>query len=211
LRELLEVLRTSLVKFKEGHVYSPFTTVELFHREHALTVESRDQMYTEINATRWDLLSTLSIHLLGRKYNTLILQRALESSAFLTFDASTGEYREEPVYEALWHLAAEIRSFNQANTAEVTSVVFAHTPRKRPPGQQSIPIETMKLLPFLHLLDRWINIIELSLAIVLYLRGNDFTMPRLRPPSPIPDMNQELERERVSLEDVEVFITERGS
>ena len=208
LREILAVLRLSLVKMKADHVYSPSISVELFHREHKLTVDSRKQTHIEVNTNRWDLLSTLSIHLLGTKYNTLILQRALESSAFLTFDLASGAFREEPVYDALYQLQEEIRVFNLANTTETMSVVFAHTPRVRGAGLQSISIETMKLLPFLHLLDRWINIIELSRAVVLHLRGNPFSMPTLRPRSPIPGMEEQLEQECVSPEDVDSFIKE---
>ena len=167
IRELLELLRQSLVKFQPGQTYSPRLTVELFHKEHILTIESKRNECTDVNTKRWDSLSTFSIHLLGTKYNTLVLQRALESSAFLEFDLTSGAYKEEPVYEALYILQEEIRRFNMANTSETMSVIFAHTPRVRRPGAHSISIETMKLLPLLHLFDRWINIIELSKSIIL--------------------------------------------
>lgn len=208
LREILEILRISLVKFKENHVYSPDTSVELFHREHKLEVKGRDQQYTDVNTKRWDMLSTFGTHLLGIKYNTLILQRALESPAFLAFDLESADYKEHPVYEALYQLNEQIRLLSMANTSETMSVIFSHTPRQRSPGSTVVSIETMKLLPFLHLLDRWVNVIALSRAIALHLRGKPFEMPKLRPTSPIPGMNAELERERVSAADVDTYINE---
>lgn len=208
LREILEVLRSSLVKFKEDHVYSPLTSMELFHREHTITLDSRDQPHIEVNTKRWDILCTFSIQLLGIKYNPFILQRALESAAFLTYDLNSGTYQEEPVYDALYLLQEEIRRLNLVNTSETMAVVYEYTPRARRPETQSVSIETMKLLPFLHLLDRWINIIELSRAIVVHLRGKPFSMPRLRPRSPIPGMNEQLEKERVSLKEVDKFVDE---
>jgi len=211
LREILEILRSSLVKFKEDHVYSPANSIELFHRENQLASDSIDREHIEVKTKRWDNLSTFGIHLLGTRHNTLILQRALESAAFLTYDLSSGMYREERVYDALYQLHEEIRLLNLANTSETLNVIFAHTPRVRRPGATSVSIEPLKLLPFLHLLDRWVNIIELSRAIVTYLRGKPFSMPRLRPRSPIPGMDEELERERVSLRDVDKFIEEGGS
>jgi hypothetical protein len=206
LRELLEILRLSLVKFRDNCVYSPASSVCLFHREHPLTLESKSQTHINVNIKRWDVLSTLSIQLLAIKYNTLILQRALESAAFLIYDGKTGTYKEEPVYDALYQLHEEIRRFNLANTNETMSVVFENTPRVRISGLQSIDIETMKLFSLLHLMDRWVNIIELSRAIIRHLRGKPFSMPSLRPRSPIPDMNKILEEEEVSIKDIDKFL-----
>jgi len=208
LRELLEIIRTSLAKFKEGHVYSPEITVLLFHEEHKLSITSRDQPYTEVNVNRWDLLVTFGIHLLAKKFNTQILLRALESSAFLEYDKESGTFKEEPVYDALFQLNEEIRQLNTVNTTENLSIIFTHAPRNRPSGAKYVSIETMKLLPYLHLLDRWINVIKLSRAIALHLHGKPFEMPRLRPQSPIPDMNSQLEQERVNLDEVHAFIND---
>lgn len=208
LRELLEILRCSLVKFKENHVYSPTVSVEIFHHEHKLTIDDRDRSYIEVQTKRWDILCTFGIHLLGIKYSTLILQRALESPTFLYYDLNSGVYKEEPVYDALYQLQEEIRLLGRANTSETLSVIFAHTPRVRQPGAEIITIEVMKLLPFLHLLDRWVNIISLSRSIITHLRGKPFLKPTLRPRSPIPDVNEKLEKEDVTLNDVDVFVEE---
>ncbi len=208
LRELFEILRLSLVKFKEGRVYSPTASVLRFHHTHTITLDSRNQTYINVDTKQWDSLSTLSIQLLAIKYNTLILQRALESAAFLIYDVKTGTYKEEPVYDALYQLHEEIRRFNLANTGETMRVVFENTPRVRVNGIQTISIEPMKLLSFLHLMDRWTNVIELSRAIIRHLRGKPFSMPRLRPRSPIPDMNKQLEVEEVSVGDVDKFLDE---
>jgi len=206
LRELLEVLRVSLIKFNDDDVFSPEKTVENFYHEHHLALENRDRTHISVQIKYWSILSVLSIHLLGTKYDTLMLQRALESPAFLTYDLPSGAYKEQPVYEALYQLHQEIRLLGLANTNENMSVVFAHRAQTRSSGATTIRIERMRLLGFLHLLDRWVNVIALSRAIAIHLQEQPFSMPKLRPRSPFPGMNAELERERVSSSDVDIFL-----
>ena len=211
LNELKEVLRVSLIKPKSSSCFSPLFCVQKFYEEHSINIESREEICCDVNTKRWDMLSTIAVQLLRMKYYPLILPKALISSAFLRYEAKSGMYHIEPVYEALSQLNEQIRILNEQNTTEVLSVIFSHTKRNRPKDAITISIETIKLLKILYILDRWINIIELSRAIICYLQGDSFDMPSLRPCSPIPEMSEEIQNEYPSLVDVDQFIEEYKS
>lgn len=205
-RELIELLRQGLAKMPRGRVYAPTRTMELFHQEHKLERLAPDRPEPIIvRSDRWDMLSSFAVHIIGRQFHTQILQRALESTTFLEYDPESGMFSEASAYEALYKLQQEVRLFNQGNTTEVLSVIFKHSPRNRGLGDQ-ISIASMELLQFLHLMDRWINIVELARSIVRHLSGEPLELHRLRPASPIPAMNVALAEEAVSLEDVEAFL-----
>lgn len=206
LREIKETLRGSLVKYREGEIYSPEIFVKNFHADNKLSILSKDEEYLDIKVKYWDAISSLGISILGKKYKTLILQKSLESSVFLAFDSKTRSYREEPVYEALYLLSEQIELFNMAMSSNPLQVIFEHSKRARRPDAEVVSIKTTKILAYLHVMDRWVNIIFLCKAIIKHLNGEVFLMPELRPFSPIPDMNEQIEEERVTLDDVEKFV-----
>ncbi|MNW02522.1 hypothetical protein D3C71_1983230 [compost metagenome] len=57
-------------------------------------------------------------------------------------------------------------------------------------------------------MDRWANVVQLGLALLKHLNGDDFEMPYLRPRSPIADMNEEIAAESTSDADVIKFLRE---
>lgn len=205
-RELSEILRNCLVKFPDNAPFSPKTTLFFFYKEHTISTNIREQPFVPVKTKRWDLLSTIAIHLLGTKLHPIILHNALSSLVFMKFDFETETMQEEPVYEALFLLNKEIRDFIHNNTYENLEIIFSNTPRQRPKDLEFVDIQTDKLLHLLYLFKRWINIIELSKSIIRYLDGEQFAMPELEQKSPIPEMNKELEKEQVTLEEVESFI-----
>lgn len=205
-RELTEVLKSGLMKLKEGAVYSPINTVVNFHKKHQVTLQDRKSYRTIIDRKRWGTMSMFGIHLLGARFQTQIVDRALETSYFLAFDKDANGFVETPVYEALFMLQAEMRTLNRANTTDVLSVIFENSPAQRRETGDKIDIETTKLIAFLHLMDRWTNVVQLSQAILKHLYGAEFQMPYLRPRSPIADMNEEIAAESASDEDVLEFL-----
>jgi len=206
LSELREVLRKSLVKFKKGAVYSPTIIIKNFYHEHKLEKNVSEEHYTKVNTKQWDILGTFSISLLGLKLNPLILPQALSSSVFLRFDSGKGSFEEEPVYYALQLLNQEMKSLTEGNTSETLAVVFEHSPIRRHDGGTKIKVKSIKLLKFLHLLQRWSNVITLSNSIIQFLEGATFVMPVIFEKSPIPSMNKELAEETVTQEEVSEFI-----
>lgn len=205
-RELSEILRNCLVKLSGYEPFSPRSTLFFFYKEHAISKDIRDQPFVSVKTKRWDLMSTIAIHLLGTKLHPLILHNALTSLVFMKFNFETETMQEEPVYEALFLLNEEIREFSRTNTSENLEVVFTQTPLERPTGLEFVEIKTDKLLPLLYLFKRWINVIELSKSIIRYLDGEKFVMPILEQKSPIPEMNKELEKEQVTTTELEDFI-----
>ena len=211
LSELREVLRKCLVKFKEGAVYSPTVTIKNFYHEHELSPSISEDHYTRVKTKRWGLLSTFGIGLLGVKINTLILPKALSSSTFLNFDSGKGAYEEEPIYHALHLLQQEIDLLSKGNTAETLSIIYETSPRQRHREEETIRIKSIKLFAFLHLLQRWSNIIVLSKSIIKYLDGEIFEMPDIFERTPIPSMVEAIEKETVTQEEITQFINEQNA
>lgn len=205
-REITQILSISLVKLKDGSIYSPKNTIDKFYREHSITTEIRDNPTILVNVKSWKAISFFAINLLAMRFHILILPQALSSTAFTNFNFESSSIQEEPVYEALFRLNEEIREFNSANNNDILSVVYANSPRSRGMKGDSIDIETVKLLSLLYLFNRWINIIELTKAILLYLDAKTFVMPELKKKSPIPEMNHELEAETITSEEIENII-----
>lgn len=207
LRDLMEILRECLIKYKD-EVFSPRWAMERFRKENPITLELKVNDHLAVNIKEWDTLTTVAIHLLARKLQPTVLADALTSTIFIDFESSTGQFKEQPVYQALILLSDEIRKFNLANTSETLSVIFEHSPKRRRANTTSIHVETIKLAGFLQLVNRWINVIELSKAVARHLEGGIFEMPNLMPKSPVEGMDAELDAEYATLEDVRKFINQ---
>jgi len=208
-RELRDVVGQCLVKFKgDGDVYSPRRSIDLFHAESPITLGGKEHIFTSVSTKRWDVIATLSIHLLARQFHPVVLPQVISRATFLEFDLASNSYKETLVYEALLRLQEEIRRFTYSNTTENLSIVFEHTPRKRVRQAARVEIETVKLAGLLHLLDRWSNILDLSTSILHHLDGALFKMPDLRPDTPVQGMQQMLEDEKPSDQDINRFLAE---
>ncbi|MBQ0945536.1 DUF4062 domain-containing protein [Ideonella sp. 4Y16] len=205
-RELREFLSQCLVKMKAGAVYSPRSAIDQFHRETPISLDGRRDSVKTVNTKTWDLLSSLSIALMGLQLHPVVLDRAVSVPTFLSFDLASDSYQETPVYEALLQLQDEVRRLKRANTTEVMSLVYEHSPKSQPHRGPTINIDTMKLAMFLHLMDRWANVIELSRAILQHLDGAPYRQPSLRPSSPIHGMEEQLVEQRPTNEEIDAFI-----
>lgn len=205
-RELREFLSQCLIKMKAGSVYSPRPTIDRFHRETPISLDGRKDSVKTVNTKTWDLLSSMSIGLMGLQLHPVVLDRAVSLPTFLTFDLASDSYQETPVYEALLQLQDEVRRLKRANTTEVMSLVYEHSPKSQPRRGPTINIDTMKLAMFLHLMDRWANVIELSRAILQHLDGAPYRQPSLRPSSPIHGMEEQLVEQRLTKEEIDAFI-----
>lgn len=209
-RELRDFVAQSLVKLKgDGEVYSPRFSIDRFHEENPITLEGKEKEFTTVSTKRWDVISTLAIHLLARQFHPVVLPQVLSRATFLEFDLASNSYKETMVYEALLRLQEEIRRFTHANTTENLSIVFEHTPRRRTRQVAQIEIETVKLASLLHLMDRWSNILDLSRSVLRHLDGEPFEMPDLRPDTPVQGMQQMLDDEKPTDQDIDRFLADR--
>jgi hypothetical protein len=207
-REVRALLGQCLVK-SGTTVLSPRATIERFHAEHPITMRGRDSPFTLVGTKRWDMISTLSIHLLACHLQPVVLPQILARPTFLEFDLALGTFRETPVHNALVRLHDEIRRFNHANTSENLSIIFEHSRKRRPAGLDHVEVDTRKLAGLLHLLDRWCNVIDLATAIARYLDGGPFVWPALRPDSPVQGMQRELDEETATDVDIEAFLARK--
>jgi hypothetical protein len=161
-----------------------------------------------INTKRWDLLSSFSISLLGLSLNPMILPHVLSSPVFLTFNADSNAFEEQPIYSILHMLYEEIRLLSKSNSTETLSIVFEHTPRRRHSSETEVHLDSIKFLALLHVLQRWSNVIEISKAVIRFLEGHELLLPDLFDKSPIIEMNKDLDAEMVTDQELYDFVYE---
>ena len=209
-RELRDFVGQCLVKYKkDGLVYSPRFAIDRFHEESPITLEGKKDEFTRVSTKHWDVIASLAIHLLACQFHPVVLPQILARATFLEFDLASSSYKETLVYEALLRLQEEIRRFTYSNTTENLSIVFEHTPLKRTRQSDQIAIETVKLASLLHILDRWSNILDLSRSILRHLDGDPFKMPNLRPDTPVQGMQQMIDDEKPTDQDINRFLTDK--
>lgn len=195
--ELRDNLKASLVRLKDEAI-SPEMLVINFYKEHSITLDTKNNSTTLVNAKRWRLLSSMGIHLLGLRLQTRVLEHCLRTSTFVDYDPLAGRAASTPTQNDLLNLAREIESFHLANKSDTLEVIFQFSPKNGYAGDQPVPVTTVKLLALMHLYDRWINIINLSKSLVHFLSTGNYSSASLRPRSPIPDMNAQLDAETVN-------------
>lgn len=204
-RELRDFVGQCLVK-QENEVYSPRVFIDRFHEVNPITLNGKKEEFTTVSTKSWDAISIFAMHLLACKLHPVVLPQVLSSATFLEFDLASNSYKETLTYEALLKLQDEIRRFTYSNTTENLSVIFKHTPLARLTQIDRIQIETVPLAGLLHLVDRWSNILELSKSILRHLDGEPFEMPSLRPDTPVQGMQQMLDAEKPTDQDISRFL-----
>jgi hypothetical protein len=203
--EVLAILRRCILKVP-GYLGSPRPAVEDFLRKYPLTMENKGEDFFEIGTAEWDRLTWYAPHLIAVQFHPMILETAIVSPFFLKFNPALNAFEETPFHKAMSSLREEVRRFNESNTSESLAVVFEYTPRQRGYRDGSVSVEPIKLTGLLHLYDRWINIIELGIAIYQHLDGKPFVEPVLRPRSPVSGMDTEFDREFPTLDEAIGFI-----
>jgi hypothetical protein len=121
-----------------------------------------------------------------------MIDAAVLSPYFLHFSPVLNAFEETLFHTALLNLRTEIRRFNECNSPDTMVVVYEHSPRQRFNREDTVAVEPNKLAGLLHLYDRWINIIELCIAIHRHLDGKSFAEPSLRNRSPVDGSTEQL-------------------
>ncbi len=206
LSELQEVMKKSLMKFKDGKAFTPEATIDGFYREHSFPEDLDILNKIEVNSKRIDMLSMLAIFYAGRTVNIPILAKALSSSTFLNFNVEKRNFEETPVFKALVILQQEIDLASKSQSSDVIKILEEVKVNRLGRSEQVVPIKIMSILSILHLLQRWTNIANLTKSILKYLNGEDFAMPAIYRKSPIPYMNTEIEKETVTQKELIEFI-----
>jgi hypothetical protein len=203
--EVREILRRCIPK-RPKYLLSPRPSIEAFLSKYPLNLENRKDEYLFIPAADWDNLAWYSYHLISVQFHPMILEAAIVSPYFLRFNPVLNAFEETPFHAALSNLRAEIRQFNECNNSETMVVVYEHSPKQRPNRDDAVAIEPNKLGALLHLYDRWINIIELCIAIHRHLDGKPFVEPSLRSRSPVEGLTEQIEAEFPTPAETVMFI-----
>lgn len=205
--ELRENLKKLLVRSNDV-AYSPINCMRNFYVEHTIGTELMQDGITLVNGKRWGQITLFGIHLMGAKLQTRVLDHCMLTSTFVEYDTHAGNFASTPIHAALLKLSAEIDQFRMVEHNKVLSVIFEFSPKNGHRANSDKPIPTLKLFQILHLFDRWINIIEISKSIIKYLEDGNFIDPQIRPQSPIPDLNPQLESEAVNDKILKNFLSE---
>jgi hypothetical protein len=203
--ETREILRQCIPK-SHNNVFSPRVAVEAFLQKFPLTIENRGADYLDIDTAAWDGLTWYAFHIIAIKLHPMILDTAIVSPFFLRFNPALNGFEEPPFHRAIVALQDQIRRFNDSNTSETLSVLYEHSPKQRGYRKGTVMVEPKKIAMLLHLFDRWINIIELCIAIYRYLDGKPFVEPSLRSRSPVEGMADAMEAESPTVDETIAFI-----
>lgn len=205
-RELSKFLKICLVRGQRRSICSPTRIIQEFHQKHFLTSAMIYEPSISVNIECWDKLCSYVVHLQSIRLHPVILPQALSSPFFLEFDVKTGMFVENPVYEALERLSEELQLFQLANKFEVLNVAYKNSPQHRGTTySENIDLHSLDLWTFLHLMDRWSNLIELCKAIITYLENNEFVFPKLRGRGVSEDTEKELEEDKITEEELRRF------
>lgn len=195
--ELLVVMSLLLGKYKSDVIdFRPSLKRGL--SAHPISKEMRENPFMAVDLPKWHEFTNIFFQILAVKLEPIVIRDALTSTIFLNYDASAGAYVQSPAYDALAKLCDEIRRFNDAGTAETLSLLGETSPRAlgRKTGSANVP--TIKAATLYGLAHRWINVLNLSEALILHLAGHRFSSPELMPFSPIVGMEDSIQSERVS-------------
>ncbi len=203
--EVREILRQCIPK-SCSKILSPRIAVEAFLRKYPLTMENRDAGYLEIDDAEWDKLTWYAYHLIAVRIHPMTLDTAMVSPFFLTFNPALNAFEETPFHRAVLALGDQIRRLNDSNTNETLSIVLENSPRQRLHRNGTVRVEPLKATMLLHLFDRWINVIELCVAIYRHLDGKPFAEPSLRSRSPIEGMAEKIEADSPTVDETIAFI-----
>ena len=207
--EIMQILGKCLMKFPNGTVLSPIPFLSHFIQKYPIPYEGILEGDVVIPTSEWDKFTASLIHIIGARFDAVILRDALSASTFFQFDVSESKFQDTPARQAINQLYMEINSFNKANDRDTHSILYEHAPARRSPHIKEVEIPTLKLLPIYHLFHRWGNIFLLGSTILKYLRSGNFDEPQLFPLSPVEEMDKHLVRETVTEDEILEFINRR--
>lgn len=195
--ELLIVMSALLAKV-DGTVIDMRPGLKRGLDAHPITRAVRDAGRITVDLDKWNSFTTLFYQIMGLEFESVVINDALTSTIFLDYDGEKGAFVQSPVYDALSRLCDEMRRFRSIATTEVFAFLGETSPRAlgRKTGNYTLPAEKVGLL--YSVAHRWINIANLTQALILYLEGQLFQMPDLMAISPIVDFEEIYQSERVS-------------
>jgi len=153
----------------------------------------------------WLGMFLLTINNVGKRLKTTALQEAITSGEFLDFDKATRMHTVGPLQEALLELEGQIeRLRNPPSDVFDVGMQLLKDERIKNNRQALFPVPNYILVMPFAVHDMIENVISLCQAIHLALEGDasELANVKLHPSSPIHDESEQIQREKVSLDEV---------
>lgn len=201
--ELMELMQRLLLKYNEK-VIDPRSIISDFRNHYPITKKALE---TEVcvQGNDWKRFSIFMFRLLGCRIKPIVINDALTSPIFMDYNPQTSSYVQSSAYDLLSRLVNEISLFTAAVNSETLSLFIKFSPSHIGNGPNySIPGQPLALAVGLSM--RWYNILSICIALIQHLEGQKLQKPRLMPYSPIVGMQDEIDKETVTVDEIKEFL-----
>ncbi|MBR0900269.1 DUF4062 domain-containing protein [Bradyrhizobium tropiciagri] len=150
-------------------------------------------------------LASLALYAPNAALNEAGLDAALGSDLLLKYEPADGNFRQTPAYDLLTELLDQIRKFEKARSGfAVNDLLVRGLPSNRG-ADRSVTVLGHIVAGQLQILFRWADIVAIARALALFLDGQPSVAPQRMPLSALREQEDELKREKVSLQQVREF------
>lgn len=207
-KEVYVILSKCLVKIKD-QVRTPEFSINTFIDKYPLSINERNEESTiSVESKDWYKIAMLTIHLPMLKFDPIAIKSALSTPSFIKFDKASGNYEFDKVFDMLHLLIKEIDIIMKIDNSVNYELAINYS-RKYQGDPTFIQLPANKLANLIYSLNRWVNIIRLSTALIRHFDDEkQLVIPELKSTSPFKEMQEEIEKEKVTEEEVIKFIKE---
>lgn len=198
--DLSNILKQGLIKIDKKLV-TPTNALNTAIEKLNFPSTVMDNVPLEVDSECWSTLQYLGVICYLVSFSPQVaLEKTIETGLFLEYDIHKNEYRETSIHSSLCKLRDEINLFKTCKDNNSLKIVFT---KYKKTGMRFLSFD---FLQFISTLDRWANILELSICILNYLKYGIFNEVRSRPSSPIPSMQKQIEMEKIDDSQIEEIL-----
>jgi len=202
--ELVELLRGLLIKYNDT-VIDPRPAIKRFFL--ATPILKEHDGPTLVRMSEWRSFSMLMFQLLGPKNFELIVAReSIVSSVFMEFDVDRKAYVSTEIYDLIVRLLDEVKLMSTGSSHAVLELLFKYSPRNVGRDLEIMEFPWFELAALVSLSLRWHNVVSICLGLIAALNGNPLVPPSLLPRSPIVGMQDEIDKEELSIDEIRSYL-----
>lgn len=160
-----------------------------------------------MSKTTWNSFVSLGLHAIHARIDPTPLHAHLSSGLLLEYDPAAGVFKQTPQFDLLVKvidLANDLARVIISNPIDL----LKHGPAITKMGQGSVPAEHITV--WAHRMLRWVDLIQITKALIRSLSGQKPVVLKPVPSSPILDQAKMLDHEAVTTEQVRRFIAAEG-
>jgi hypothetical protein len=204
-KELYEILKKGLIK-NGGIVLFDYSknAINNFRNKYPIKIPGWEKDIV-CDRNDWQDICMISYNMISKKFDLIAIKRILSTPSFIDFNRETKTYEFREIFDAISLLKKEIDSFTLNNTTETIQFAFYSAPHKFP-NQKHIQLSTLKTIKLLAVLNKWVNIIELSKSLINHFNGRSLDMPKLQPDSPVETTKEKNDKETLTEKDLSDFL-----